>query len=137
MTTADKPFTHADLKALRPCHEALEWARTQPDAPTAWQNCNEPSWLFWILARIAPLTKEQSVSIAVDCAELELPKFEAAFPNDKRPRDAIQAAKTWLVKKDEVAEAATWAAAEAAASAATSAVCCQIIRKHIPCPFAA
>ena len=33
---------------------------------------------------------------AADCAERVLPFFEAAFPKDDRPRNAIEACRTWV-----------------------------------------
>src|ERR1044072_818724 len=33
---------------------------------------------------------------AADCAERVLPFFEGAFPKDDRPRNAIQACRTWV-----------------------------------------
>jgi uncharacterized protein YneR len=41
-------------------------------------------------------TKKDSVELAVYGAELCLPYFEKAYPEDKRPREAIKAAKRWL-----------------------------------------
>ncbi len=35
-------------------------------------------------------------SWAADCAERVLPFFEKAFPNDERPRKAIEACRTWV-----------------------------------------
>ncbi len=35
-------------------------------------------------------------SWAVDCAERVLPVFEEAFPNDDRPRQALEACRTWI-----------------------------------------
>ena len=46
------------------------------------------------------------------CAEQVLPIFEATYPNDMRPRNAI------AVARDDAAGAAAWAAARAAAWAA-------------------
>jgi hypothetical protein len=41
-------------------------------------------------------TEEESVCLSIFAAELVLPKFEEAFPDDARPRKAIEAAKYWL-----------------------------------------
>ena len=62
---------------------------------------------------------------AIDCAERVLPIFEAKYPNDQRPRQAIQAAKDYMAGKISRwalrAAAAYAAAAYAAADAATAA----------------
>jgi len=56
---------------------------------------------------------------AADCAERVLPYFEAAFPDDDRPRKAIEAARAWACGEIRVGEARTAAiAAHAAARAA-------------------
>jgi len=43
-------------------------------------------------------TKSDSVSLSIFAAELCLENFEKVFPNDKRPREAIEAAKNWLAE---------------------------------------
>jgi len=60
-------------------------------------------------------TKEDSVSLAVYAAELVIDIFEARYPDDKRPRQAIDAAKNWL--KNQTEENARAAEAAGAASA--------------------
>ncbi len=64
------------------------------------------------------LTKEQCVRFAIDCAERALPIFEAEYPKDKRPREAIEAAKAWLVDPSIDTTTASMAADDAAAKAA-------------------
>ena len=66
---------------------------------------------------------------AIDCAESALPIFEAKYPNDQRPRQAIQAAKDymagkisrWALRAAAAYAAAAYAAADAATDAATAA----------------
>jgi hypothetical protein len=29
------------------CNEAAQWLEGQPDAQTAWQNCENPQWMLW------------------------------------------------------------------------------------------
>jgi hypothetical protein len=70
-------------------------------------------------------TKEDSVSLAIFAAEMCLKNYEKQYPDDKRPRNAIEAAKAWLknpTKENESASAASaaWSAA-ASESAAWSA----------------
>jgi hypothetical protein len=63
--------------------------------------------------------KVESVRLAIFCAELSLSKFEKSFPDDKRPRQAIDAAKAWLANPSSAAARdAAWAAARAAWAAA-------------------
>ena len=57
--------------------------------------------------------KKDSVALAIYAAELVIDIFEKVYPDDKRPRNAIEAAKNYLKNPTPAAEAA-WAAAEAA-----------------------
>ncbi len=45
---------------------------------------------------VATTDKKTLVIWACDCADRVLPHFETARPNDKRPRQAIEAARTWV-----------------------------------------
>ena len=70
--------------------------------------------------------KKDSVELAIYCAELCLKNFEKVYPNDKRPRIAIESTKLWLkgkISEKELfaAESAAWSAAESAAGSARSA----------------
>jgi hypothetical protein len=69
--------------------------------------------------------KEDSTALSIYAAELCIKNFEKRFPNDKRPREAIEAAKAWLKcpceKHQAAAESAARSAAESARSAAWSA----------------
>ena len=83
------------------------------------------------------LIKEINVNIsrelAIFCAEYSLKNYEVEYPNDKRPREAIDAAKNYLKNPskenldklnaaESAAESAAWSAARSAAwSAAGSA----------------
>jgi hypothetical protein len=59
---------------------------------------------------------------AADCAERVLPYFEKAFPDDDRPRKAVEAARAWARGEIRVSEARTAAlAAHAAARDAAAA----------------
>ena len=53
---------------------------------------------------------------ATDCAEHVLPYFEEKYPNDNRPREAIEAARDWV--RGEIALSEVRAAAFAAHAAA-------------------
>ena len=45
---------------------------------------------------VAATDKRILVTWACDCAERTLPYFEKKYPDDKRPRRAIEAARTWV-----------------------------------------
>ena len=70
---------------------------------------------------LRPPDKAEFVKLAVEAAELVLPIFEQKYPNDNRPRKAIEAAKAWLDSPDVVNAANAAKAAKAATKAATKA----------------
>jgi len=80
-------------------------------------------WSKMKIIKLYDWTKEDSVSLAVFAAELCLDKFEKADPDDKRPREAINAAKDWFMcpTSFDVERAARAARVASAASAAWAA----------------
>ena len=65
--------------------------------------------------------KKDSVAMSVYAASLVLKNYENAYPDDKRPREAIRAARKWLKNPTEKNRLAAESAASAARSAAWSA----------------
>ena len=75
----------------------------------------------WVMRKLIT-TKKQAVLIAVFTAECVLDIFEKKYPDDKRPRNAINAAKAWLKNScKKTKEAVDTAAHAAEASAAATA----------------
>lgn len=81
---------------------------------------------LWVLRAVDGKDKEIRL-FAADCAELVLPIYEKQYPNDDRPRKAIQAARDYangVIGKKELtnvwhgARASQWAAEKAAKTAA-------------------
>lgn len=68
-------------------------------------------WANWLMSK--SLTKENKIKYIIFSAELVLHIFENKYYNDKRPRNAIDAAKEYLNKKN----ATITASADAAAAA--------------------
>ena len=84
--------------------------------------------------------KKDSVAFAIYSANLVIGIYEKQYPNDNRPRKAIEAAKKWLKNPTEenrsaaesVAESAVWAAESAAWSAnSIIAKITQWMKKHL------
>jgi len=73
------------------------------------------------LIRVWKWTKKDSVALAIYASETVIENFEKQFPNDKRPREAIEAAKAWITNPCESTESAADSAAVSAESAAVSA----------------
>ena len=109
------------FKALSPCADGLAFVRRHRTLKNAWNKCDKPEWLFWYLEKCAPLDKTTAIKLAVAFAERSLPNFEKAFPEDKRPRLAIAAARNWAENPTPENESAAWSAASAAWSAASAA----------------
>lgn len=78
---------------------------------------------YWFVCKKLA-TKEQNQQIAISVAEIVLPIFEKCYPDDKRPRLAIEAAKQYIaghISLDKLIEARHVAYAAAAADAAADA----------------
>ena len=111
---------------LHACREGVAW----------WEKQNEPDslkvlellidqghwdWFRWLAVRL--MTHQQKVEWACYCAEQVLSIFEKKYPQDQRPRKAIEAAREWLKNPSEAtrkAAAAAYAAADYAAYAAAA-----------------
>ena len=135
-------ITIKQLKELGACKESIQALRKQKnrDAKHILRKlvkAKKYDWANWYVTRI--FTKSQAVLYAIKCAEACLPRFEEQLPHDKRPRQAIKAAKNWLknpTKKnmyaaesaaryaDSAVESAARYAARSAKSAAESAAWC-------------
>jgi hypothetical protein len=80
---------------------------------SAWQNMTVTKAYKW--------QKVDSVALAICCAEKVIGIYEAKYPDDNRPRNAIDAAKKWLAEQTKENENAAYAAVCAAARAAYAA----------------
>ena len=128
------------LEKKQACVETLQvvkdnkWSMKQ-----AWDNSPRADWMMWLYSKRKPV-KKKAVMVAIYSARLSLKDFENKYPDDKRPRQAIEAAETVLKKDNKetrsAALSAAWSGAESAAwSAAWSAnhkLICEYIRKIIP-----
>ncbi|MDD5006754.1 MAG: hypothetical protein PHS33_09675 [Candidatus Omnitrophica bacterium] len=76
-------------------------------------------WANWLVVRL--MTHSQQVQYAIFAAEQVLDIFEKEYPDDKRPRKAIKAAKAYLRNPTEKNKNAAARAADAAYAAARAA----------------
>lgn len=118
----DMRWTEA-LVAMRPCEDALTWARSQDTAEAAWTACERGDWMLWLLGKLsgAPESdgRKKLVLAACECARLALP-----YGRDGKhsPRIAIETAESWArgegatISQVRHAAAAAYAAAYAAAA---------------------
>jgi len=121
------------------CQEAREWFKGELNGKRSMPvsklfsrlvEIDRFNWANWLVVRL--MTHDQQIMYAIYAAEQVVGLYEDKYPEDTRPRDAIQAAKTYLEDKTEAnkdkaadaayaAYAATYAATYAAAYAATDA----------------
>ena len=144
-------LTKENILALNPCREGLVFAEScNFDAVKIWNTCPRGDWMIWLLLQTQSIDRQTSVKLACLCAEHVLSIYESKYPDDKRPRLAIEAAQAWAdnptdeklarvkLAADEAwkarrsACAAAYAAADAAAELKWQA---DKIRELIPCPF--
>jgi hypothetical protein len=149
------------LKSLNACEEAVEWVKTQPNAATAWRECQRGDWMLWLLGRLSgepgSAKRKKLVLAACACARLAL---QYVPKGEDRPRLAIETAERWARNEgptmDDVraaactahsayaavcaahagAAAAYDAGAASAAAVCTDALarCADIVRKFYPRP---
>lgn len=86
---------------------------------------------FWAVLREEFFTKKELRLINCDFAESVLHIFEKKYPNDDRPRKAIEAGRTKGAVAGDAAGAAAWDAAGDAAGAAEKKKQIKIIKKYI------
>ena len=114
------------LKERSACSEGVEWflAQKETDAVKVLKKLiDEDKWIWanWTICRI--FDYKQKVQYAVFAAEQVIDLFEQKYPDDKRPREAIEAAKKCIddpSEKNKVA-AAAYAADAVDAAAYTAA----------------
>ena len=113
------------LKKKNACFEAVEKfdRQTETNAITLIKTMMEREyrldWANWLIVRI--MTRPQYLQYAIYSAEQVIGIFEKKYPNDKRPRMAIEAVKKVLKKDTEKNRAHAANAAYAAHAAAYAA----------------
>ena len=84
------------LKEQAVCEEAIAWVETQKDKDifhlyAQAKKRNKLDWANWCVARL--LDRKNRIRYAIFAAEQVLHIFEKQYPEDQRPRKAIEAAK--------------------------------------------
>ena len=78
---------------------------------------NKECWSDMRIIEAFHWKKEDSVALSIFAAELCIENFEKVYPEDKRPRNAIKAAKKWLAEPTEANRLAAHSAAYSTYSA--------------------
>jgi hypothetical protein len=124
-----KTITKKWLVEKNACQDGFEWFVEQnkefEPVPLLYLliKKNQLDWANWLIVRV--MDYSQYVSYAVYAAELVIDIFEKQYPDDKRPRTAIEAAKKCIENPNEEnkkeAANASWAAYSTADSASSAA----------------
>jgi hypothetical protein len=114
-------ITDSWITANKPCQEALAmWDRKvkDPIKILKWLiKIKKYDWANWFIVRV--MEYKDYVSYAVFAAEQVIDIYEKKYPNDKRPREAIEAAKKCIENPSEENKKAANAAYAAYAAYAT------------------
>ena len=121
----EKTITLRWLKEKHACDSGVAWYQKEKDHSIAALLDRlmaevHYDWANWLVSRL--MTKKQCVAYAVYAAEQVIEIYESKYPDDKRPRQAIEAAKAYLHRPSKNAARAAYAAyaAHAAAHAAAA-----------------
>ena len=121
-------ITNKWLEKNNACQEGTDWLKTVKNRDInnifkliiKSKNNEKLSWGSWGIVRL--MNHKQKIKYAIFAAEQVLSIFEEKYPNDNRPRKAIEAARNYLENPcKETADAAAYAADAAADAAAYAA----------------
>jgi hypothetical protein len=113
------------------CSEGQEFIKGHNTLKDAWENCNNPSWMFWAIRQLKYDNHKQFILLSCKIA-CDTPLADGQYTyellTDKISRDAIEAAIMYAHGKITLEDMKVFANA---ASAAASAVICDMIREFI------
>ena len=121
-------ITQKQLIELRACNEGISWFVQQKESDSTkifdkLLETNHFQWANWLIIRL--LNRDNKTRYAIFAASEVLHIFEKKYPNNKRPREAIDAAQLYLEHPTDEnrikCRAAAYAAAYADAAAAAAA----------------
>ena len=113
------------LEEVEACSEGVDWFNSQKETDSV-KVINKLvkedrwDWANWTICRL--FSKENKIRYAIFAAEQTLDNFEKVYPNDKRPRQAIEAALKYLNEPTEENKSAVRSAESAARSAESAAL---------------
>jgi len=107
------------IKKYEPCEEGVEWwdGKERDSLKILRKLIREKRyyWANWLIVRT--MTYKQYVRYAVYAAEQVISNYEKEYPDDKRPRESIEAAKKCIKNPSIKNKDAAWSAARSAWSA--------------------
>jgi len=86
------------LKKNHACKSEMAWLKKgkYQSLQKAWTDCENSLWMLWLLEKKKLLDKKTAMRLAIIFAKDVLPIFEAKYPDDRRPRRAIEAVESYL-----------------------------------------
>ena len=116
-----KTITKEWLHEKRACAEGYDWfirqrARDEVKVLEHLIAEEKNDWANWLIVR--RMERTQYIQYAIFAAEQVIENYEKQYPDDNRPRLAIEAARRCLTDDSEAAASAAYSAASAADSAA-------------------
>jgi len=119
-----KTITVNWLNKINACSDAVEAFKYQKETDSikvlkGAMKIDRFDWANWLIARL--MNRKQKLAYSIFAAESVIDIFEKKYPDDKRPRNAIEAAKKVLKSDTKKNRAAAYSAASSAAYSASSA----------------
>lgn len=105
------------MDALKFSHHGLNEIEVLAKVEVRGAHQEKSAWSEMRVIKAWNWTKNDSVEIAIFAAEQVIEVFEKKYPNDDRPRKAIEAAKAWSKDPSDKNKKAAYAAARAADAA--------------------
>ena len=117
-------LTEEWLKEKGACADGVDWFKSQKMREAIPVLCaliaeNKLDWANWTIIRV--MSRPQCLAYAIYAAENVIEIFEKKYPNDERPRKAIEAAKKVLANDTKETRSPAYAAAYAAYAVADAA----------------
>ena len=104
-------LTKENLLNTGPCDDGKEFLSKHKSLKAAWNKCERADWMVWGLSKMGLFDDRLARQFTIECANHTLHFFEDKYPDDKRPRLALQAAQDFLDGKiNDAARAAAGAA---------------------------
>jgi hypothetical protein len=102
------------LKERSACNDGVKWfeGQKETDGVKVVEKLikeKQLNWANWLVVRLMS-THKMKIEYAVFAAERVIEIYEKEYPNDKRPRQAIEAAKVYIKDPNEKNRAAAYAA---------------------------
>src|SRR3990167_5852513 len=116
-----RTLTEKWIKKWNPCREGIDWLKNQKerDSLKVLKTLiaeDKLDWANWLMPRV--MERKQYLAYAIYSAEQVLDIFEKEYPNNTKPRLAIEAAKKVLENDTEENRAAAYATSNATNAAA-------------------